>query len=52
MAKSGINADIADLGPDFNIDLLGIKNFTLDMNDKEFDPDFEEEGSKQKECPH
>ena len=27
---SGINADIADLGPDFDIDLLGIKNFEID----------------------
>lgn len=32
---SGINLDIADLGPDFDIDLLGIKNFTLDISDKE-----------------
>lgn len=32
---SGINADIGDLGPDFDIDLLGIKNFSLDIN---FDP--------------
>lgn len=27
---SGINTDLADLGPDFDIDLLGIKDFTLD----------------------
>lgn len=32
---SGINADIADLGPDFDIDLLGIKDFTIDPADKE-----------------
>lgn len=31
----GINADIPDLGPDFNIDLLGIKNFTIDVAEKE-----------------
>lgn len=38
---SGINADLGDLGPDFDIDLLGIKNFTLDVADKEglTDPD-------------
>jgi DNA modification methylase len=30
-----INVDLADLGPDFNIDMLGIKNFTLDMAEKE-----------------
>ena len=32
---SGINADLSDLGPDFDIDLLGIKNFELDVADKE-----------------
>lgn len=31
---SGINLDIGDLGPDFNIDLLGIKNFTVDVAEK------------------
>ena len=32
---SQINTDIQDLGPDFNIDLLGIKGFTIDVADKE-----------------
>jgi len=27
---SGINMDLADLGPDFELDLLGIKNFVLE----------------------
>ena len=27
---SGINSDIGDLGPDFNLDLLGIKDFVLE----------------------
>ena len=31
---SGINSDIADLGPDFDIDMLGIKNFTIDVSEK------------------
>src|ERR1035437_2514888 len=31
---SGINADIADLGPDFDIDVLGLKDFTLDVAEK------------------
>jgi len=32
---SGINLDLADLnGQDFNIDLLGIKDFVLDMSEK------------------
>lgn len=30
----GINADLGDLGPDFDIDMLGIKDFTLDISDK------------------
>lgn len=37
---AGINADIGDLGPDFDIDLLGIKGFTLDVSEHdEGDPD-------------
>jgi hypothetical protein len=32
---SGINSDIGDLGPDFNIDMLGIKDFTLDVAEKD-----------------
>lgn len=32
---SGINADLPDLGPDFDIDLLGIKGFEIDVADKE-----------------
>ena len=31
---SGINLDLGDLGPDFDIDLLGIKGFTIDVADK------------------
>lgn len=31
---SGINEDIGDLGPDFDLDLLGIKNFQVDVADK------------------
>lgn len=31
---SGINLDIADLGPEFNIDMLGIKDFVLEPADK------------------
>jgi DNA modification methylase len=38
---SAINADLGELGPDFNLDLLGIKNFTLDpeMIEGQGDPD-------------
>ncbi len=31
---SGINADLENLGPDFDIELLGLKNFTVDVADK------------------
>ena len=31
---SGINSDIVDLGPDFDLDLLGIKDFGIDPADK------------------
>jgi DNA modification methylase len=31
---SGINADLPDLGPDFDIDMLGIKNFVLEPAEK------------------
>ncbi len=31
---SQINVDIQDLGPDFDIDMLGIKDFTIDVAEK------------------
>jgi len=52
---AAINMDIIDLGPDFNIDNLGIKNFALDFNDKDFDPNYDDENGddkKPKFCPH
>lgn len=46
---SGINFDLADLGPDFDINLLGIANFGLD-------PEFSESETKKdpllKSCPN
>lgn len=36
---SGINSDIPELGPDFNIDMLGIKDFVLEPADKYGDKD-------------
>lgn len=51
---SGINMDLADMGPDFDIDMLGIKNFTLDMSEKSEDDKGSEEGdsgTKLHECP-
>ena len=49
---SGINDDLENLGPDFNLDMLGIKDFTLDF-ESEFSPDSEDdEEKKDKLCPH
>jgi len=36
---SAINKDLPELGPDFDIELLGIKDFTLDPSEKTFNPD-------------
>lgn len=52
---AGINQDLQDLGPDFDIDMLGIKDFTLDMSEKEFDPNDTGEmdiQAKAKTCPN
>jgi hypothetical protein len=40
---SGINADLADLGPDFDIDMLGIEQFSLEP---EFEPGTEDDQGK------
>lgn len=34
--RAGINSDIIDLGPDFDIDLLGLKDFKLDPEEHDF----------------
>ena len=39
---AGINADVGELGPDFNLDMLGIKDFTLDFSEKFADKDADE----------
>ena len=52
---SSINSDLADLGPDFDVDSLGLKNFVLDPaeNDSEFDPSRAiEEKKEHKTCPN
>jgi hypothetical protein len=50
---SGINLDLSNLGPDFDIDMLGIKNFVLEPFDSGFDPSDDVEPDKeQKKCPN
>jgi hypothetical protein len=41
---AGINADLGDLGPDFDLEMLGIEDFTLDVPD--FEPGTEEDQGK------
>lgn len=52
---AGISNDLGDLGPDFDIDSLGLKNFALDFAEKEFDPSaddgVDESDAKTKVCP-
>ena len=48
-----INLDIANLGPEFDIDLLGIKNFTVDISEKQFNPSVSTDEEKpHKQCPN
>jgi hypothetical protein len=41
---AGINSDLGDLGPDFDLEMLGIEDFTLDVPD--FEPGTEEDQGK------
>ena len=50
----GINVDLADLGPDFDIDMLGIKDFVLEPAEK-FEPkekELDEDIPTENECPN
>lgn len=49
---SGINSDIGDLGPDFDINMLGIQDFTIDAFEKSFDPDESEEKESSNKSQH
>lgn len=48
---SGINTDLADLGPDFDLDLLGIKGFTLDIEPKKAKEKLDEKHDITITCP-
>jgi hypothetical protein len=45
---SGINADLGNLGPHFDLDLLGIKNFTIDVSEQVLDEMEENEDAEKK----
>jgi ParB-like chromosome segregation protein Spo0J len=50
---SQINLDLEGLGPELNLADLGLKNFVLDISEKQFDPsDTIEQDKKDKRCPH
>jgi hypothetical protein len=48
---SGINSDLGDLGPDFNIDWLGIKDFNLDFEPASEDEQGKLDSKQLKKCP-
>ena len=48
---SMINVEMGQLGPDFEIDLLGIQDFTLDPSEKNED-DAPSKGGGERTCPH
>jgi hypothetical protein len=51
---AGINADVQDLGPDFDINMLGIHNFTIDVAEKNIDEKIEDQTDVNfgDTCPH
>lgn len=51
---SSINIDLPDLGPDFDIDFLGLKNFNLDFKPGDIDDQgkLDEKKFVFMECPH
>jgi hypothetical protein len=49
---SGINEELPNLGPDLDIEFLGIKNFELDPEFKKPFTDPSEKEAHRKECPH
>jgi len=46
LSMSKINIEVPELGPDFNLDLLGIRNFVVDPAEKPGDPDDAPEARK------
>ena len=50
-----INLHVMDFGPELNVDMLGLKNFTVDITEKidlTFDDDDEEKPKKEIKCPN
>ena len=52
---ANINLNVMDFGPELNVNMLGLKNFTVDLTEKidlTFDDDEEEESKKEIKCPN
>lgn len=48
---SGINLDIPDFGPDFDINMLGLKDFEIEPADKYGDKELDENLETKNQCP-
>lgn len=46
-----VNAELPDLGPDLNIDLLGIQNFVLEPAEKNDGTEEKKKAKKETQCP-
>lgn len=49
--RSGINTDLGDLGPDFEVNMLGIKDFEIEVADKIETEKPKKKKEETKECP-
>lgn len=48
---ASINADVPDLGPDFDIEMLGLENFTIDIAERDLDAEPGHKDIKKVTCP-
>lgn len=52
LSLADINLDIGDLGPDFDVEMLGLKNWSIDVSEKEIkEKEIDENIPTDKECP-
>lgn len=52
LSLADVNLELPELGPDFDLDLLGIKDFSLDPSEKEYnEKEIDENIKTEKECP-
>jgi len=51
MDFSGINADLPELGPDFDVEMLGIQDFTLDPSEMDIELPSTPKDTEETRCP-